>query len=191
MASQSPDLFRSGAVFLVCWWVFVWVVIDRNGCTRLKRENWSKNGWNQISRRFLVCANGHPARWIILNLILIYYECVFYYFNLLGGYWGRVHPVLVDKRFRLATQWQYAGDCFVWCNDGAIRILVRLVVSPGWAMRNISFSITRFQFCDRTKTVTRRLGWAKLKPGDVLMGVEKAMGLKKGESKTNFTRSGW
>lgn len=48
-------------------------------------------------------------------------------------------------------------------------------------MRNISFSMTTPQFIDGSKDVTRRLGWWKLKPGDRLMAVEKAMGLKKGE----------
>jgi Uncharacterized conserved protein len=33
----------------------------------------------------------------------------------------------------------------------------------------------------REKTVTRRLGWSFLQPGDVVMAVEKARGLKKGE----------
>ena len=48
-------------------------------------------------------------------------------------------------------------------------------------MRNISFSLTTAQVKDRTKTVTRRLGWNGLKPGDRLQAVEKAMGLKRGE----------
>lgn len=48
-------------------------------------------------------------------------------------------------------------------------------------MRVISFSATIPQIQNRTKTVTRRLGWKALKPGDYLRGVEKAMGLKKGE----------
>lgn len=47
--------------------------------------------------------------------------------------------------------------------------------------RNMSFSMTTDQFRNRTKTVTRRFGWWFLKPGDVVCGVEKAMGLKKGE----------
>lgn len=47
--------------------------------------------------------------------------------------------------------------------------------------RNISFSLTTPQFRDRTKTVTRRIGWNSLKPGDVLMGCEKCMGRKPGE----------
>lgn len=48
-------------------------------------------------------------------------------------------------------------------------------------MRSISFSLTEQQFLAGTKDVTRRLGWLKLKPGDRLKGVRKAMGLKKGE----------
>jgi hypothetical protein len=47
--------------------------------------------------------------------------------------------------------------------------------------RNISFALTTAQFRDRTKTVTRRLGWKFLKPGDVLCGCVKCMGLKPGE----------
>jgi hypothetical protein len=48
-------------------------------------------------------------------------------------------------------------------------------------MRNMSFSMTTQAFREKRKTVTRRLGWWNLKPGDVVMGVEKAQGLKKGE----------
>lgn len=48
-------------------------------------------------------------------------------------------------------------------------------------MRNMSFALTTPQFKARTKTVTRRLGWDFLKPGDHVMGVEKGMGLKKGK----------
>lgn len=47
--------------------------------------------------------------------------------------------------------------------------------------RNMSFAMTTDQFRDRTKDVTRRFGWWFLKPGDVVMGVEKAMGLQKGQ----------
>ena len=47
--------------------------------------------------------------------------------------------------------------------------------------RNMSFALTTEQFKARTKTVTRRFGWRFLKPGDIVYGVEKAMGLKKGE----------
>lgn len=48
-------------------------------------------------------------------------------------------------------------------------------------MRNMSFALTTEQYRNRTKTVTRRLGWKNLKPGEKFMGVEKGMGLKKGE----------
>ena len=47
--------------------------------------------------------------------------------------------------------------------------------------RNMSFALTTNQFKNRTKTVTRRFGWDFLKPGDIVCGVEKAMGLKKGD----------
>ncbi len=48
-------------------------------------------------------------------------------------------------------------------------------------MKNMSFALTVEQFRNETKTVTRRIGWNSLKPGDILYGVKKAMGLKKGE----------
>ena len=47
--------------------------------------------------------------------------------------------------------------------------------------RNMSFAMTTDQIKDRSKTVTRRFGWASLKPGDEIRAVEKSMGLKKGE----------
>jgi hypothetical protein len=47
--------------------------------------------------------------------------------------------------------------------------------------RQISFSMTTPQFLDGSKDVTRRMGWERLKGGEVLWAVEKAMGLKKGE----------
>lgn len=46
--------------------------------------------------------------------------------------------------------------------------------------RMISFSMTTPQFIAGTKDVTRRMGWMTAKSGDVLMAVEKAMGLGKG-----------
>ena len=46
---------------------------------------------------------------------------------------------------------------------------------------NMSFSLTTAQFRDRTKTVTRRLGWNKLKRGQEFTAIVKGMGLKKGE----------
>ena len=45
----------------------------------------------------------------------------------------------------------------------------------------MSFSLTTRQMRARTKTVTRRLGWWFLKPGDLLCAIEKGRGLKKGE----------
>jgi hypothetical protein len=48
-------------------------------------------------------------------------------------------------------------------------------------MRNISFMLTPDQILDRSKTVTRRLGWKTLKPGTLVRAVRKGMGLKKGE----------
>lgn len=47
-------------------------------------------------------------------------------------------------------------------------------------MRNLSFMMTGPQFLDRSKDVTRRLGWLFAKPGMVVMGVEKSQGLGKG-----------
>lgn len=48
--------------------------------------------------------------------------------------------------------------------------------------RNISFAMTTRQVQDRSKDVTRRFGWWFLRPGDVLCGVKKSMGLRKGET---------
>lgn len=48
-------------------------------------------------------------------------------------------------------------------------------------MRNMSFALTTSQIVDGTKTVTRRLGWLMLKPGDKIRPVRKCMGLKPGE----------
>jgi hypothetical protein len=45
----------------------------------------------------------------------------------------------------------------------------------------MSFMLTTAQVRSRTKRVTRRLGWADLKPGEVINMVEKCQGLKKGE----------
>ena len=49
-------------------------------------------------------------------------------------------------------------------------------------MRNMSFALTTEQIRNRTKTVTRRLGWRFAKPGDVVQPVLKAQGIKKGET---------
>lgn len=48
-------------------------------------------------------------------------------------------------------------------------------------MRNISFALTTNQIMEGTKTVTRRLGWVNLKPGQQLRPVRKCMGLRPGE----------
>lgn len=45
----------------------------------------------------------------------------------------------------------------------------------------MSFAMTTRQFKNRTKTVTRRFGWWNLQVGEIVMGVEKCMGFKKGE----------
>jgi hypothetical protein len=45
----------------------------------------------------------------------------------------------------------------------------------------MSFMLTQDQIRNRSKTVTRRLGWANLKPGDRLQACLKCQGLKKGE----------
>lgn len=49
-------------------------------------------------------------------------------------------------------------------------------------MRNMSFALTTAQVRNQTKTVTRRLGWTRLKAGDHIQPVVKGMGLRKGES---------
>lgn len=48
-------------------------------------------------------------------------------------------------------------------------------------MRNMSFALTTDQVRAGTKTVTRRLGWLNLKPGQIVRPVRKAMGLRPGE----------
>ena len=47
--------------------------------------------------------------------------------------------------------------------------------------RLMSFSHTSPMVLDRSKTVTRRVGWRFLKPGDLVRAVEKARGRTKGE----------
>ncbi len=48
-------------------------------------------------------------------------------------------------------------------------------------MKNMAFSLTTAQVSAGIKTVTRRTGWAGLKPGELFCAVVKGMGLKKGE----------
>lgn len=45
----------------------------------------------------------------------------------------------------------------------------------------MSFALTTEQVLNRTKTVTRRLGWKNLQRGTLVRAVRKGMGLKKGE----------
>jgi hypothetical protein len=45
----------------------------------------------------------------------------------------------------------------------------------------MSFAMTTPQIRAGTKTVTRRLGWVNLKPGEILMACEKCQGIPKGE----------
>lgn len=47
--------------------------------------------------------------------------------------------------------------------------------------RNMSFAMTTEQYRNGSKDVTRRWTWENAKAGDVIMGVEKTMGLKKGD----------
>jgi len=47
--------------------------------------------------------------------------------------------------------------------------------------RNMSFALTTEKIRNGTKTVTRRLGWWNLKPGEVVNACVKCMGLRKGE----------
>ena len=47
--------------------------------------------------------------------------------------------------------------------------------------RNMSFALTTEQIKNRTKTVTRRIGWDFLQPGDIVNACVKCMGLRKGE----------
>lgn len=48
-------------------------------------------------------------------------------------------------------------------------------------MRHLSFALTTRQFQDRSKCVTRRVGWERITIGEHLQGVRKGQGLKKGE----------
>lgn len=54
--------------------------------------------------------------------------------------------------------------------------------------RNMSFFLTTLQIGQRTKTITRRMGWRFLKPGDEINAVVKAQGLKKGEKVKRLAR---
>lgn len=47
--------------------------------------------------------------------------------------------------------------------------------------RRMSFALTETQLVDGSKDVTRRLGWERVREGDSIVAVRKAMGLGKGE----------
>lgn len=53
-------------------------------------------------------------------------------------------------------------------------------------MRAMSFMLTTEQMRNRTKTVTRRLGWNKLKHGDRLIAAVKCQGIKRGEKREDL-----
>jgi hypothetical protein len=63
-----------------------------------------------------------------------------------------------------------------------VRVLMVQRTMESGRMRNISFALTTAQVRNRTKTVTRRLGWLFLRAGHDLQPIEKGQGLKKGES---------
>lgn len=48
-------------------------------------------------------------------------------------------------------------------------------------MRRMSFGLTKEQMRARTKTVTRRLGWEHLEPGERILAVDRVMGFKPGQ----------
>ena len=52
--------------------------------------------------------------------------------------------------------------------------------------RRMSFQLTIRQMLEGTKNVTRRIGWRFLKPGDIVIAVEKCQGLKKGEKQVQI-----
>jgi hypothetical protein len=53
-------------------------------------------------------------------------------------------------------------------------------------MKRMSFFYTQEQIIERTKTVTRRLGWKKVKPGTLIKAVNKCQGLRNGEKPIIF-----
>jgi hypothetical protein len=53
-------------------------------------------------------------------------------------------------------------------------------------MRNMSFALTQDAYCSGAKTLTRRDGWNNLRPDDMIMGVNRCMGFKKGEHPVKF-----
>lgn len=54
--------------------------------------------------------------------------------------------------------------------------------------RNMSFFYTTAQILDRSKDVTRRLGWKSLIAGEEINAIEKGQGLKSGEKVKHLAR---
>lgn len=54
--------------------------------------------------------------------------------------------------------------------------------------RNMSFMLTTEQVRDRSKTVTRRLGWWNVKGGEILNACEQCQGIKRGEKINKLAR---
>ena len=50
----------------------------------------------------------------------------------------------------------------------------------------MSFAMTTAQYLARTKTVTRRDGHEGMLPGDIIEGIEKGQGLKKGQKQVRI-----
>lgn len=48
-------------------------------------------------------------------------------------------------------------------------------------MRNMSFRLTTEQVRNETKTVTRRLGWWNVQPGEIVMACVQCQGLRRGQ----------
>jgi len=57
--------------------------------------------------------------------------------------------------------------------------------------RNMSFFLTQEQYANRTKTVTRRNGWAFAQVGEIVNGCVKCQGLKKGEKVVKLGQHRW
>lgn len=55
-------------------------------------------------------------------------------------------------------------------------------------MRCMSFFLTTDQIRNRTKTVTRRMGWKSLQPGQEFWACRRCQGLKKGEKVEKLAR---
>lgn len=53
-------------------------------------------------------------------------------------------------------------------------------------MRRMSFYLTRRQYLDGSKTQTRRLGYAHLKRGEIVLAVEKMQGLRRGDKQVEL-----